>query len=328
MAQIMKIDEVKTKILQGEFLMLAGEEALLKQLPQGLWIGGTIPYFMGENGGFCSPDYILVKTLPDYIKNAVIKTYDLSEMVNIPQDYSLNGFSYILIPGLSEVHAEFAKNCSSYPGIFGSPLMGWITGVHLDQIGIQKPKVFDGRTSRVFTEKAIVMHVDLPANKVAQLDIVNIFSQGDGDIIEFPKTAFEADECLINGKKMKFTDYIKAHNVDPRFPLVADYSGAKVNVSFQDIDHEKGIVKFYAPVFPGVKYRLAHTITDYEKEFDQKFAKRTRTPLISCNCILNYVHAKLEGKKVGSIAPITFGEIAYMLLNQTVVFLDIRDIEP
>jgi hypothetical protein len=39
---------------------------------------------------------------------------------------------------------------------------------------------------------------------------------------------------------------------------------------------------------------------------------------------LNYAYADLEGKKTGSfVGPITFGEVAYMLLNQTLVYLSI-----
>jgi hypothetical protein len=46
----------------------------------------------------------------------------------------------------------------------------------------------------------------------------------------------------------------------------------------------------------------------------------------SCNCILNYLYAELEGKQTGNFTgPITFGEVAYQLLNQTMVYLDIQD---
>ena len=40
--------EVKSKITHGERLLLAGDESLLKVLPAGNWIGGSIPYFMTE----------------------------------------------------------------------------------------------------------------------------------------------------------------------------------------------------------------------------------------------------------------------------------------
>ena len=45
----------------------------------------------------------------------------------------------------------------------------------------------------------------------------------------------------------------------------------------------------------------------------------------SCNCILNYLYGDLEGKKTGGFTgPVTFGEIAYILLNQTLVKLDVK----
>ena len=48
-------------------------------------------------------------------------------------------------------------------------------------------------------------------------------------------------------------------------------------------------------------------------------------PQFVCNCILNFLHANLEGKKSGDVATaMTFGEIAYMLLNQTFVYLTVR----
>jgi len=48
------------------------------------------------------------------------------------------------------------------------------------------------------------------------------------------------------------------------------------------------------------------------------------TPVFSCNCILNYLYADLAGDKALSITgPATFGEIAYVLLNQTLVYLEL-----
>ena len=53
-----KIDEVIYLIKQDKRLLLAGDEELLKKLPEGNWIGGSIPYFMAENGGMLSKDDI------------------------------------------------------------------------------------------------------------------------------------------------------------------------------------------------------------------------------------------------------------------------------
>ncbi len=47
----------------------------------------------------------------------------------------------------------------------------------------------------------------------------------------------------------------------------------------------------------------------------------------SCNCLKNYLHGGLVGKTTGGIkGPITFGEIAYQLLNQTLVYLTIQNL--
>ena len=47
---LLTIEETKKLIENGKTLYLAGEEALLKSLPKGNWIGGTIPYFMDTDG--------------------------------------------------------------------------------------------------------------------------------------------------------------------------------------------------------------------------------------------------------------------------------------
>lgn len=44
--------------------------------------------------------------------------------------------------------------------------------------------------------------------------------------------------------------------------------------------------------------------------------------MFSCNCILNYMYAGLEGERPGDMTgPVTFGEIAYVLLTQSMVYL-------
>jgi hypothetical protein len=42
---------------------------------------------------------------------------------------------------------------------------------------------------------------------------------------------------------------------------------------------------------------------------------------------LNYLYGKLEGRKTGDLTgPITFGEIAFQLLNQTLVYLEVTEV--
>ncbi len=49
-------------------------------------------------------------------------------------------------------------------------------------------------------------------------------------------------------------------------------------------------------------------------------------PVLSCNCILNYQYGELEGRKIPPFTgPVTFGEVAYQLLNQTLVYVEITE---
>jgi len=98
-----------------------------------------------------------------------------------------------------------------------------------------------------------------------------------------------------------------------------------INVSIQHIDAEAGTVDFYAPVFPHVDYRLAAPIADYVAGFSAQLHADEPAPAFSCNCVLNYFYAGLEGRSTAPLTgPMTFGEIAYMLLNQTAVYLTVN----
>lgn len=323
-----KIDEVINLINQDKKLLLAGDEELLKQLPKGNWIGGSIPYFMAENGGMVSKELIQVNEIPNFVKEISCKSYDIATIKNIYKDAYDNGFSIVIIPSSSETHLSFAINAPDYKNFAIKPLIGWIAGVQLDELGKRTPKTFIGSGNTISDKDAVVMHVSLPSGKYADLSIINIFSQGNGDTIEFLESGFQAKEAMINGHKQNFADYVTEKKLDIRLPLVADYSSTMINISFQTINKEEKTVDFYAPVFKGISYKHAAPIHDYIKEFTQLIPDKGEQDItFSCNCILNYLHSELEGKKTGTITgPITFGEIAYQLLNQTMVNLEIKDL--
>lgn len=319
--------QVADMIRSGKRLMLAGDAALLETLPKGQWIGGSIPYFIADAGGVQTSDKIYVTELPAYIETVRIARYGKESVANVYRDMSRHGFSCILIPAFSETHSSFALNAPRYQGFASQPLIGWITGVPLDQIGKRMPAVFDGTAAAQYRDGAVVMHVELPTNKVAQLDILNIFRQGEGDVIEFLDDGFEAKEALINGKPRALADYIDSTGLDLKLPLVADYAGALINTSFQAVDPATRSVKFYAPVFRGAKYRQAQQNGTYLENFARELSQQQQDSIFfSCNCILNYLYAGLEGRRTGNVTgPITFGEIAYQLLNQTLVYLTLSD---
>lgn len=322
------VKEASKLIQEGRILLIAGDHELLKQLPKGKWIGGSIPYFMSKNGGTVSTEKLQLVQLPDFVKSIRIQYYTPESLIQIPGDYADHGVSFILIPAESPVHQKYAEEAFNYKGLFDRPLVGWITGVKLDSLGAKKPIVVNGETGEVAENKALVMHVELPKNKIGKLDIVNLFKPSAGEIISFPETGFEATDCMINGIPQNFYDYLISRRVDTKLPLVADYNGASINVSFQRIDSAKKRVHFYAPVFKGIEYSIPNPIQDYEKEFQKQLVEHKIHPTFSCNCILNFLYANLEGEKVGDlVGPITFGEIAYILLNQTMVYLTIVDKE-
>jgi hypothetical protein len=319
-------NDVVKMIENGESLLLAGDEKALQGLPKGKWIAGTIPYFMSEDGGLLTHDQIQVVKLPSIITDIDIKTYSPNELKNIPKDYKKNGFSYVIIPGFSDAHQEFSKECSTYDGLFDRPLMGWISGFDLAELGKTSAKVINGLTLEVSDSKAVVMHLNLPDRQYAKINIINLFKQGNGDTITFTNSGFEVNDCLINGEKRNLSEYLATKKIDTQLPLVANYMGAMVNASFQSVDATNKKVNLYAPVFPGIEYKIADPIQNYESDFSKELSKSTINPLVSCNCILNYLYANLEGKKTGHIVgPMTFGEIAYMLLNQTMVYLTIEN---
>lgn len=322
-------ESVIEMINAGKNLVLAADENILKDLPRGSWIAGTIPYFMDEKGGTSSIDSIFVTQLPDYIEGCEIKVYEKDTIKNIYTEGADNGFGIVIIPATSSVHLSFALDSQSYDNFAVKPLIGWISGVMLEDLGKVSPKVFNGKTGESFEDAAVVVNVELPKNKVADIEIINVFKQGDGDTITFIEDGFSAKDVFVNGQKVNFVDYLTQSKIDLKLPIVADMYGAMINTSFQGLDEEKKVANFYAPVFKGVSYKIAALSGDYVDSFNSMIpADLSSDVCFSCNCILNYLYADLEGKNTGKFTgPITFGEIAYQLLNQTLAYITVHDIK-
>ncbi len=325
---LITVAEAAEKIQAGKILLIAGDELLLTQLPKGKWIAGTIPYFMTkEAGGLASHTHVFANEITDFIGNIKIISYKEKELARITGDATDNGFSFIIIPANSSAHFAYAQKAPSFKNIFFKPILGWIAGIHLSQLGNITPKVFNGETGEYFDQDAIVMHVSLPQNKIAMINILNLFQQGNGDSITFDKEGFQVQDCYINGKQQNLAQYLLTNAIDIKLPLVADYYGTSINASVQNIDEEKQLVDLYAPVFKNITYKIAAPISDYVSEFYQHFPRSSVNPIFSCNCILNYLYGELETKHTNPIVgPMTFGEIAYQLLNQTLVYLEIETI--
>jgi hypothetical protein len=324
---LLSIPEVESAIAAGESLFLAGSREALRQLPQGNWVGGTIPYFMTEDGGLVSEDRIFVTKVPEFALEVKVADYGPGNLADLYREAPANGFTFLVLPASTEVHKTFAEQAPSYDGFLFRPVVGWVTGVRVDRIGKEAPAVFNGRTGMSFDARGAALHVTLPANRVVDLRIVNIFENGGGNLIRFEEAGFRVSKCFVDGKPANLAEYISSNGIPTEFPLVGDYNGSAINVSLQSVDATAGTVDLYAPVFPGVDYHFAKPVEDYAAAFSKAIAAEEDEPAFSCNCILNYLYGKLEGKTTGRITgPITFGEIAHLLLNQTMVQLYLRDL--
>lgn len=318
---LLSIAQANRRITRGDPLIVAGSRTALASLAPGNWIGGSIPYFVGADGGHCDRTQVFVDEIKLPVMQWSIKSYAHAALGKIPADAFANGFSYVVIPANSRAHLEYAMRAPQFPDIFMKPVIGWISGVHLDDVATEKPVVVDGRTGTVLQNEAIVLHVELPAEFQVMVNTVNLFRPGQGASVRFLEPGFAASKAVVDGKVVDLVRLMIDQKWDVRLPLVADYAGTHVNVSIKSIDEAARRVTFYAPVFPGVDYRAAEPVGDYVEAFSRRVPAGVR-PVLSCNCILNYVYGELEGRRTGPFTgPVTFGEIAHQLLNQTLVYL-------
>ena len=318
---LFSLEETCQMISSGKLLHIAGTEDLLKKLPKGNWIGGSTEYFMTKFGGVVTGDALFVTQLPYDIFTII--EYDETNIASITVDAFDNGFSIVVLPFDSAIHKIYAREAPNFEGMFIKNITGWVSGSNLGVPG-QTPIAVNGQTGASFTSKAVVVHIRVPDDKLVHIDIVNIFSPDEtSPAIEFTEEGFSAKTCKINGKETIFADYLAENKIDTRFPLIGEYSGTGINTSFKSV--EGGVVTFYAPVFPGITYKIAKNVSNYVDEFINRLKARDDAKVtFACNCILNFLYGELEGKDIGSFfGPITFGEIAFQLVNQTLVYVSV-----
>ena len=323
--QLTDLKGALTAIRSGAFLSIAADESLLRRLPPGNWIAGSIPYFMAQDGGETSREKLFLTELPTHGGQPHLRWYDTGNLHKVALEAPAHGLTVLIVPAFSEVHSLFAREAPAFEDMYMKPLVGWIAGVHLDDLGKAAPVVANGQSLVFCTDRALAVHIPLPESIYPRIEILNLFRPGPGDVIRFPSTGFSAHECYVNGELVNLAQYLGAKGIDTRLPLVADYSGAMINVSFKAVDAAAGQVDFYAPVFDDVEYRIAEPVPDYGKAFARSLPGDALGARWSCNCILNYLYGELEGQRTGPITgPMTFGEIAYQLLNQTMVYVNLE----
>ena len=315
------LEETIKLINEGKTMHIAADDSLLSKLPKGNWIGGTTPYIISEEGGMITKDRLFVNVI-DYADDVRIASYGKYNIFQIVEECFDNGLTMLIMPYGSQVATKYAKEAPEVEELLMHPTIGWISGFDLE--APSEAKVYDGVSGQAYTDRAVAMYIALPEGKSAMINMVNIFEDDKTDpVIRFYDNDLSVTKCTVNGQEVEFAEYIKKKGIDIRMPLVADYNGSYINTSVKDV--QNGTVSFFAPVFRNIDYRFAVDVGDYAEKFKTTIdAAGAKEPVFSCNCILNFLHGNLGGKKIPPYSgPVTFGEVAYQLLNQTLVYCEI-----
>ena len=306
-------------IAQNKLLHISASQELLKKLPQGNWIGGSSEFRAMQSEVEDTKEKLCVFELDFGSYN--IKNYNQENVADFTADTYDNGFSIVIIPAETDILQEYAKKCMNFKDLFLKNVVGWIAGSNTSE----PPIAVNGQTGEVFANEAVILNVSLPAEKLAIVNVVNIFSANENSPqIEFTDEGFSAKTFLVDGKEAVIVDYAKENNIDLQLPLVAAYYGAEVNASVVNIDDNK-VITFGAPLFPGIIYRFAKPQGEYSEVFRNRIQSiKNKECLFSCNCISNMMHGDLLKYDLGGFyGPYVYGEIAYQLVNQTLVYLQI-----
>jgi len=307
----------------------------LSQLVKGNWIAGTTSRFV-ENGKtlVTTREKIFVHNVTDIASSVKLMVYDVSTIHNIFDDASENGFSVLLMPGLTEIHNEYSINCTNYSNFGIRAVCGWISviPIYSDYERNEVSLVFSGETGMSYTNAAVVMHVELPAGKFAEIHAFSPFKPDEKDTLIFENTEQQIENVLVNGVKQNFRQYLidrkidrsnKSHNM-----LAGTHSsGLIMNITIfeeSENDQEK-FVSVGAPVYKGIPYCLAkmdnETCYDDVKKFNEQL-------VFSLSCITNYVCPEIFlDHLTHTSGPFAYGEIAYFLLNHATVYVTIGNLD-
>lgn len=346
------VEEVTKFINEGKILLLSGSDKTLASLPKGKWIAGTCPYVMNDIGTINADGYgakgkydekagpyvvdpsakpsdlIFVDDFTDYAEDVKIEELDASNINEIATRSFENGFTVVTFPMEADVYVEFANNSLTYENIFNNPVVGYVSGCLFEDIGRVRPKTASGLTAKLTDKYAAVMHIKLPAGKIARSEIMNFDTPNpDSPKIVFPKTSFVQSDCIVDGKPGNIADVLEGIKAKIGYypQLITDMNGAHINRDVKTVDVEKKEVSFFSPAYEGDEYVRVKENDNYQKCFNEQLAKKKN--VIACfSCASYFMAGKFEGKKIDFNGVYAFGEIGYQLLNKTIVTLEIDEI--
>jgi len=330
------VAEVNAMIEKGDTLLLAGDAPLLSQLSKGKWIGGSCSRFVEKGKSMAtSREKIFVHNVTNVAANMKISVYDAGNVSSIYDDAFDNGFSVLIMPFFSEVWAEYGGNCSNYSNFANRAVCGWVavTPLYSDYEKNDESLVFSGESGLSYTNSAVVIHIGLAAKKYAEVHVFSPFKPIDEDVIIFEENGQQFEFALINGVKQNIRQYLISRNIDrsvdagagSRKCLAGDYAGFIMNtaIAHESEDDAEKYVSFGAPVYKDIPYRLANMdnmlYEDENKSLDGNV-------VCSFTCVTNSAHPEVFGKYLTQMnGPLTYGEVAYFLLNHATVYVTVGD---
>lgn len=310
----------------GNVMLLSGSANALKDLPKGKWIAGTTPYCM-DNVGKCEEEMIFVDDFTQIAKQSKIEVYDKDTIKNIAINGYKNGVVFLVLPIETDVYYTFSDNSLSYEGIFDNPVVGYVACMKMEDYGKIKPETACGIDGKLTEDKAVALYIELPNDLAARAEIINLDTiDYDTSVIVFPKTGFIQSDCTIDGKPGNIAQYLE-NVIKPKVgnysQLITSQNGALINRDVKVVDVNKGEVSFFSSAYAGDEYRMVKNGADYFKMFNETLADK-RSEVAACfSCVSYFFGGNFLGKHVSKNGIYAFGEIAYQLLNKTIVTLEI-----
>lgn len=312
-------------IKQGRIMHLCGNENTLKDLPKGNWIAGMTPYFMDNVGKICG-NMIYVDDFSFIAEECETVTFDETNISEIAKrNKYANGFIFVVLPIDSPVYYTFASHSLEYANIYDNPVVGYVSSTLLEEYGQKQPKVAIGSEGVLYGDKAAVMYVKISDRLRVRAEIMNFDTIDDATpSLLFPKTGFAQNDCLIDGKPGNIASYLEAvKGKIGHYPqLITSQNGALVNRDVKSVNVETGEAVFFSPAYEGDVYYIVKPNNDYLATFNRRLGRKT--DVIACmSCTSYFLQGDFEYRHVDFNGVYTFGEIAYQLLNKTIVTLEV-----
>jgi hypothetical protein len=260
--------------------------------------------------------------MPEEARLVNIQRYGVGGLHWLPEDVPANGYSVVIMPFGTMAQQTYAREAPGEKSIFDKQLAGWVCGASPGFS--ERPQVFYGMLGHCIDDEVVAMHFELAEGYRAQVKMINIFEMGDGDRIEFPSDGFSSSQAFVNGRSVVFSEYLLGCGVEYTRPLLCNVHGLNYNVTIRDVDKANSLVSFYAPIFKNTEYRFARPLRDMRKSIERALPKLTKVPAFCCGCISLYELGHLENFKAGLFSgPISHGEIANILVNQTFTYITV-----